>query len=104
MDDALISAEQWSAIAELSDWRHQGDRVEASYRAPSFAEAGRLAAAIAGTADELDHHPDLDLRYPGVVRVTLSSHSAGGVTQADVDLARRIVELAAERAAEPDMA
>jgi 4a-hydroxytetrahydrobiopterin dehydratase len=99
MDHTPITADEWAAVSELADWRFAGDHVQAAYRAPSFTDAGQLAAAIARAADEADHHPDLDLRYPGVVGVTLSTHSAGGVTRADLDLARRIVELAAERAA-----
>jgi 4a-hydroxytetrahydrobiopterin dehydratase len=100
MDYSPITSEEWGAISELADWRYQDDHVEVAYRAGSFTEAGQLASAIAGAADEADHHPDLAVSYPGVVQVTLSSHSAGGVTQADVDLARRIVELAAQLAAE----
>jgi 4a-hydroxytetrahydrobiopterin dehydratase len=98
-----VSAEEWRAIPELAGWSHEGDHVVVRYVAGSFTEAGAFAAAIARAADELDHHPDLALAWPGVVTVVLSTHSAGGVTDADVALARRIVELAAERAIGPDV-
>ena len=45
--------------------------------------------AIADVAEEMDHHPDIDLRWR-TLNLTLVSHSAGGVTQLDLDLARRI--------------
>ncbi len=56
-------------------------------------------AAIARAADDRDHHPDVDLRYPGVVLVGLQTHTGGGVTQLDVDLARAISGLAADAGA-----
>ena len=50
--------------------------------------------AIGAAAEEMDHHPDLDLRYSRI-DVRLSSHDAGGITERDVRLARRIAEIAA---------
>jgi len=61
----------------------------------------RLTAAIAAVsriaaiAEELDHHPDIDIRWRTVTLV-VSTHSAGGVTAADVELARRIDEVLAD--------
>lgn len=47
--------------------------------------------AAARVADEMDHHPDIDIRYTKVT-MALSTHDAGGITQADLDLAARIEE------------
>jgi 4a-hydroxytetrahydrobiopterin dehydratase len=86
----------------LDDWRLLFHGLHACYRFRDFATGLRLVAAIGAVAEELDHHPDLDLRY-GRLRVRLSSHDVHGVTARDVRLARRITELAAaeEVAADP---
>lgn len=70
-------------------------RLSVAVRAPSFRDAVRMIEAISVDADAMDHHPDVDLRYRTVV-VTLATHSAGGVTQLDVELAHQV--LAAARA------
>ena len=82
--------------ASLPDWRYLYDRIEARFRAASFSGGAELVGRIAAAADAADHHPDIDLRYPGVVHVALSTHAAGGLTTLDVGLARTISELAAE--------
>lgn len=86
----------------LDDWRILFQALHTRFRTRDFATGLRLVVAIGAAADELDHHPDLDLRY-GQVGVRLWSHDAGGVTQRDVRLARLISELAAAGgvAAEP---
>jgi 4a-hydroxytetrahydrobiopterin dehydratase len=70
-------------------------RIEATFRAPSFAGAAAFVAAIAETADSAAHHPDVDLRYPGLVHVTLTTHAIDGLSEADVALATKISALAA---------
>jgi len=93
-----------AAFAELGldGWRWLGHQIRTQLRAGSFTEAGRLAAAIAKAADEADHHPAVELRYPDRVLVRLWTHTAGGVTELDVDLARRIDALAAAAGAAHD--
>ena len=56
---------------------------------PSFRDAVAAIVAIADVAEELDHHPDVDLRWR-TLHLTLVSHSAGGVSELDLELARRI--------------
>lgn len=63
-------------------------------RAPSFPDAVRLVQLVAEDAEQMDHHPDVDLRWRTVV-LTFSTHSAGGVTQLDIELAHRALEAAA---------
>ena len=67
--------------------------LEVALRAPSFADAVRLITLVAEEAEEMNHHPDVDLRWR-TVTFTLSTHSAGGVTENDVELARRILAAA----------
>jgi 4a-hydroxytetrahydrobiopterin dehydratase len=80
--------------AALADWRLLLSALHTRLRTGDFATGLALVNAVGAAAEEMDHHPDLDLRY-GHVDVRLSSHDAGGVTERDVTLARRISELAA---------
>jgi len=82
--------------ADLPDWRLFGTALHTRFRTGNFANGLRLLNAIGEAAEQADHHPDLDLRYPHL-NIKLSSHDAGGVTDRDVALARRISELAAEQ-------
>ena len=66
--------------------------------APGFLDAVRLIDLVAADAERMDHHPDIDLRWRRVV-FTLSTHSAGGVTQLDIELAHRISAAAREQGA-----
>ena len=83
----------------LGDWRVVLRALRADFDAGSFPAAVALAASIAEAAEAADHHPDIDLRYPGRVRVRLTTHATGGLTTADVDLARAISALAVDAAA-----
>lgn len=83
---------------DLPDWRvvddDGTDTIVAAFVAPGFGAGGELVATIARAADEMDHHPDLELAYPGRVAVQLSSHDAGGLTERDAELATTISVLA----------
>jgi len=94
-----VTPEQFSSTEGLDDWRVVQQRAEARFRTPSFPAAGRLVAAIADAAEAADHHPDVALTYPGLVRVALSTHAVGGLSTHDVDLARHISQLAADAGA-----
>jgi 4a-hydroxytetrahydrobiopterin dehydratase len=89
-----------AALADLPGVHRAGaGRLQVHVKAPTFADAVTLVTDVAATAEEMDHHPDVDLRYRDVT-FTLATHSAGGVTELDVDLARRIVALATAKGAE----
>jgi 4a-hydroxytetrahydrobiopterin dehydratase len=81
--------------AALSDrpelHRSRAGHLQLRMQAPSFAAAVELIARVAATAEKMDHHPDIDLRWR-TVTFELSTHSAGGVTSLDVDLAGQILE------------
>lgn len=87
-------------IAEqgLDEWVLLTQALHARYRLGDFASALALVDDIGAAAEEMNHHPDLELRW-GQVDVALSSHDVGGVTDRDVTLARRITELAAQHGA-----
>jgi 4a-hydroxytetrahydrobiopterin dehydratase len=85
--------------AGLEDWRVLFDRLHARFRTEDFGTGLDLVKKIGKAAEKADHHPDVDLSY-SKVDVRLWSHDAGGVTDRDVELARRISELASDVGAE----
>jgi 4a-hydroxytetrahydrobiopterin dehydratase len=82
-----------SALAELHGWAGDTTSLHRSIKASNFAAGIGLVDAVAKVAEEMDHHPDVDIRWT-TITFTCSTHSAGGVTELDVALARRINELA----------
>lgn len=62
-------------------------------QAPTFPAGIRLVDVVAVEAEAMDHHPDIDIRWR-TVTFTLSTHSAGGLTQLDIELAHRVLEAA----------
>ncbi len=79
----------------LEDWRVLLRTLQASFRTGSMAKGMELAARIAEAADEADHHPDLTVTYPRV-HALLTTHSTGGLTTRDVEMARTISAIAAD--------
>lgn len=86
---------QQVAEAGLDGWVNLGGELRTRIATPDFAAGLALVDAVGAAAEEMDHHPDLGLRYTQV-DVRLSSHDVGGITRRDLRLARRITELAAE--------
>jgi 4a-hydroxytetrahydrobiopterin dehydratase len=97
--DAAAVAE---GLTSLTGWTGDSDAIRREVRAPSFLDGIALVAAVADAAEAADHHPDIDVRWR-TVTFTLSTHSAGGVTAKDLDLAATIdaLVLASGRAAAP---
>lgn len=92
MTERLSPVDLAAALNDLPGvHRGAAGQLQIRFQAPSFASAVRLVDLVAASADEIDHHPDVDLRWR-TVTFTLSTHSAGGITARDVDLARRIVD------------
>jgi len=94
LDDAEINRQ----LTDLSGWTRKGDALVATIDAPDFPAAIRVVDAVAEVAEQMNHHPDIDIRW----RTTtwrLSTHDAGGITQLDVELAHRIGECAAAEGA-----
>ena len=76
-------------LAALSRLGAQGDEIVKTFELPTFPDAIAFVTRIADRAEAADHHPDLDIRYRKV-RVALSTHDAGGLTDKDFDLAAEI--------------
>lgn len=95
MTRLLTDEEIGRQLRDLPGWRRDGDAVAASYDAPDFPAAVRLIVAAGEVAEQMNHHPDVDLRWK-VTHWRLSSHSSGGVTQLDIELAHRVAGAAKE--------
>lgn len=95
-----ITAEEFDSLDGLDDWRYDDGAIRATFAAGSFPAGGALIVSLADAAEAANHHPDLDLRWPGHVGVSLTTHDAGGLTTADVELAREFSHLAASAGAE----
>jgi 4a-hydroxytetrahydrobiopterin dehydratase len=89
MPSALGDAEITSGLSTLSGWQRDGDAIVKAYECASFADAVAFVVRIGFLAEKANHHPDLDVRWR-TVRVVLSSHDAGGITERDFSLAQEI--------------
>ena len=94
MADVLDQDALAAGLAKLPDWSGDTKAISRSVTASSFLAGIRLVDAVAVVAEELNHHPDIDIRWT-TVTFTLSTHSAGGVTANDLGLAGRIDDLVA---------
>jgi 4a-hydroxytetrahydrobiopterin dehydratase len=91
---------QQIADEDLDGWRKVLDRLVVRFETGDFNTGAALVSRIAEAADEADHHPDVDLRYPHLT-VTLKSHDVNAITSRDIRLARTISQLAADAGVSP---
>ncbi len=89
--DPLTSDQLRAALAELTGWRtsENDSRLQRDFEFADFAAAFAFMTAVALEAQALDHHPDWSNSW-NRVSIQLSTHTAGGVTERDLELARRI--------------
>jgi len=76
-------------LSSLPEWQQQDQQIVRTFTLPSFPAALVFAVAAGQLAERADHHPDILITYRKVT-LTLSTHSAGGLTQQDFDLAAAI--------------
>jgi 4a-hydroxytetrahydrobiopterin dehydratase len=100
----LGAAERRELAPSVPGWRAKGKALAREWAFHDFDEAMAFLDAVAGLARRADHHPDLHLTDYKHVRVELSSHDAGGLTERDYGLAAEIGRLpqAAPRQARPE--
>ena len=85
LDEAGIA----QALRETPGWERAGSEIQRTYRFQDFREALAFVNRVGDLAERAGHHPDIDIRYTAV-KLTLSTHDAGGLTTRDFDLARTI--------------
>jgi 4a-hydroxytetrahydrobiopterin dehydratase len=89
----LLSQEEIEERVAGSDWSRAGDAIAREWKLADFAAAIAFVNAVAGIAERANHHPDILLHGWNHVRLTLSTHSQGGLTDADFTLAAEIDRL-----------
>ncbi len=91
---ALLSDSEVEArLAEHPGWERSGEAIVKAFERGDFVGAVRFAESIVNPAEAMGHHPDLEISW-GTVRVSISTHSEGGLTAADFELAAQIDALA----------
>ena len=90
--DRLSDSEISSRLEELDGWEREGDAISKSYDRGDFVGSVDFVKAIVEPAEEMGHHPDLEISW-STVRVKITTHSAGGLTANDFELAKRIDQL-----------
>ena len=91
----MTETERQEALAALPGWIHDAERdaIRKSFRFADFGEAFAFMTRVALEAEKADHHPDWSNVW-NKVDILLTTHSAGGLTARDVELARRIEAIA----------
>ena len=91
--ELLSDDEITSRLGELDGWKHEGDAIRKSFDRGDFVGSVDFVKALAEPAEEVGHHPDLSISW-SEVEVTITTHSEGGLTANDFELAKRIDDLA----------
>jgi 4a-hydroxytetrahydrobiopterin dehydratase len=87
---SLLSDEELSAALAGSPWERDGAAIVRDLQLDDFAAAIALVNRVAEAAEAANHHPDILVHGWNKVRLELSTHSQGGITQADVEMARAL--------------
>ncbi|HMA27876.1 MAG TPA: 4a-hydroxytetrahydrobiopterin dehydratase [Solirubrobacterales bacterium] len=91
---ALLSDEEIKERLEgLDGWRQRGEYIVKSFDRGDFKGSVEFVDSIVGPAEEMNHHPDIAISW-SQVEVAISTHSEGGVTENDFELAKKIEQLA----------
>ena len=90
----LLSEQEIEAGLASSDWHRDGQSIAREWKLDDFAHAIAFVNRVADLAEAAGHHPDVLVHGWNRVRLELSTHSEGGLTRADLDLAARIDERA----------
>jgi 4a-hydroxytetrahydrobiopterin dehydratase len=91
MPELLSEDAVTAALTDLPGWERDGNAIVRTAKLPSFPIAITVVDRVAAIAEERDHHPDIDIRWR-TLTFRCSTHSEGGITQRDVDLAAAISE------------
>jgi 4a-hydroxytetrahydrobiopterin dehydratase len=85
----LGSDEVKRRLAGLDGWTEEDEAISKTFTCDDFSHALDFVMHVGELAEEHDHHPDIDIRFDKV-KIVLSTHSAGGVTEKDLTLAQEI--------------
>ena len=95
---ALMADDEVEArLEDLEGWERSGDSIRKQFRLDDFVGSVEFVNRLVAPAEDMGHHPDLEISW-NKVTVSLSTHSQGGLTEADFDLAARIEAIGGEAA------
>ncbi len=80
------------SLSELPDWTRSANSIQSTFTFQSFRQAIAFVNKVADLAEEMDHHPEIEVHYKSV-RLSLTTHSAGGLTMLDLNAATRISQI-----------
>ena len=90
---ALLNQEQIeNELKSLNGWKQNGKQIENEFELKDFVRSMGFVNSVALLAEKADHHPDIDIRW-NKVKLVLSTHSEGGLTEKDFKLAKQINDL-----------
>jgi 4a-hydroxytetrahydrobiopterin dehydratase len=89
MRQKLSDLEIQRALGGLPGWARRGGVLTKTFAFDRFADGIRFVDRLARVADDMNHHPDIDVRYTKIT-IMLSTHDAGGITESDLRLAEKI--------------
>ncbi len=89
----LLSDTEIAGRLRASDWEREGDEIVRNWKFKDFSEAMAFTNRVAEAAEQANHHPDILIHGWNKVRLSLTNHSAGGLTEADFEMAERFDRL-----------
>ncbi len=95
MPDLLTPEQLAERLQGVPDWSLADGQIAREFSLATFAAAIGFVGEVAAIAERLNHHPDIDIRYRRV-RIAVSTHSAGGLTSLDFELASQVDQLLAD--------
>jgi 4a-hydroxytetrahydrobiopterin dehydratase len=85
----LLNEDEVASRLRRLQWEREGDEIAREWRLGDFAEAIAFVNRVAELAEEANHHPDIFIHGWNKVKLTLTNHSAGGLTEVDFTMAGR---------------
>jgi 4a-hydroxytetrahydrobiopterin dehydratase len=89
----LLRDDDIASRLEGSEWQREGDEIVRELKFADFATAMAFVNRVAEVAEQANHHPDILVHGWNRVRLSLTNHAAGGLTDADFEMARTIDQL-----------
>lgn len=89
----LLSDEEIESRLRGTEWKREGDQIVRDWKLADFAAAIAFVNSVAEIAEADNHHPDILVHDWNNVRLSVTNHSAGGLTNADFELAKQVDDL-----------
>lgn len=90
---SLTDSEIKQSLKSVPQWKLDGKAIARTFEFGNFVESVEFVNEVTEIAEDFDHHPDVDIRW-NKVTLHLSTHSKGGLTAKDFDVAQRVDEIA----------